>query len=349
MSSIILIHPPGPDRDALASFLRSEVDELLAVSAGDGLRDELTHAGGFTEPLVFILHEESAAGLGSAGFLRDHPIFILGRQRSVEFPELRQRFDIPYFPADILDALRPSLTPRGGPRRASAGPPHGTLVPDASTGDLLRSLAHGLKNPLAGADGWLQLLAQGHGPEDPAARPLKQVRNELQRLATMLHAMALLGTQPVANAACADLAALLAARRREADAEAFPIEWHIDGSKLMVCADAAVLDTALKLIFSSFCDERTRVRELTLTAQHTAHGVVLVLQEESDLLKPLAQRAQSLAALLRDVRPPRALAWALLVKTAEDCGGAVAVTHHDGHTTLQLTLRNAQTAVEATE
>ncbi|MSR74016.1 MAG: hypothetical protein EXS14_00880 [Planctomycetes bacterium] len=349
LSSIILIHPAGPDRNALASLLGAEVQNLVAVSASDALRQELAAAPELSEPLLFVIHEDACETLANAEFLKGHPVYVLGCEKSVSIPTLQQRFAIPYFPVDVLTALRTQFSSAHLLRAPERPTPHGALLPDAATGELLRALAHGLKNPLAGADGWLQLLMQTRSSADESSRPLRQVRGELQRLTSMLHAMALLGSVPSGPAPEAELVGLLQARRRDAEAESYPLKWDVSAQRLPVRADPAVLDTALKLLIGSFLDERTRVRELELSAHVLPHGVAIVLREQGDLLKPLQHPAGSLAALLHDVRPARALAWALLVKCAEDCGGAVAVQHHDGCTTLQLTLRHAEGHAESSE
>lgn len=342
MSTIVIVHPSGADRDALASYLQGHCSRLLACSANEAMRQQFADAGSLPAPLIFLLHEDSALELTAAPFLANHPIYVLGKNRSLNFDRLRQRIAIPWFPAEVLEMLRGDLPAPVSEVTVPTMQAHGTLLPAPDTGLLLRALAHALRNPLGGADGWLQLIAQTSAQNPAGNKPLKQARQNLQRLSQMLQAISQLGTEAPQTPARADLRELLMARRQEAEAEQLVCAWpHLDGP-MLVRADAQQLNAALCLFFGSLLDERTVAQEVAVAVHQRPDAVILTVQTGAALLQPLSQRWNSLAELLHATRPARALAWALMVRTAEDHGGAVAVTHHSDRATLQLVLLRAE-------
>lgn len=332
MTTILMRHPEGPDRDALAAYMRR-----------CGFQIEASGAAGSSEPDAIILHESLAPA-----FERDRdsetPVLVIGTTVSLEGWSA-VRVPEPYFLDEVVDGVRSVLLSsisRGGgesrppPRRE---PPQDAAPRAFEGGLILRGLAHALNNPLSAASGWLQILAADPGRDDHHNRALAQIRQELLRIETLLRAVALIGGRASSLRAPLPLGSLLAERVNRLAAEGLPVNFDREpGFDPVVLGDPMAFGLMLDLLFESFLDDRTRVHRMEVRLESAERATICTISESAGLF-PLGLDPGDLGMLLRDTRHGRALGIALAVRLIEDGMGGTVDIESDGMSGSSLGFR----------
>gem|GEM_PF-5396419 len=349
MSSILVLHSSGPDLDALVSFLESSAGEIHVTDDPRALGPDARSLPTLPEPVVLLIHEDLWPTEVAPGMLENHATFVIGKSRDVAPFTPRARFPIPYFLADVRAAVRAALItkakPIPPPSEAQEVRPHGGLLPEPETHALLRSLCHGLKNPLGGAVGWMQMLEEP-SQADLQKRAVTNARAQLAKMDLMLDALSMLSRRLDAQP-LTDLWGIAEAARVAASREGWRVRIQLRDKLQPVSAPRDALSTALRLLLYALLEGRRDDRELVLELTPSMHGVTLALEDTTETLRPLSTQWHSFAALLAQVRMPLALAWALLVHSTESVGGAAAITRRGAGVVLQLSLRTAEQEAES--
>ncbi|HMS15550.1 MAG TPA: histidine kinase dimerization/phospho-acceptor domain-containing protein [Planctomycetota bacterium] len=325
MTCIGLLHPPGPNREALSTYLKR---------SGYSLSDSSPQGGHEAECSGWIIHETMLDDAASRG-IREVPVLVLGAER--DLPELRhRRLAEPYYLHDVLSEVKRLVeaqpTSSHAARTPSVDPSKsdwGGLAKDL--GLVLRGLAHALNNPLSAASGWLQLLAAEMGKGNSHAHSLEQARAELERIETLLRAVALIGGRPSAMRAPLPLRSLVQERIHRLALEGLSVPMAVKGDENpVVLGDPMAFGLMLDLLFDSFLDDRSRIRHLLVSLTTQGGQSELLIPEDAGLL-PFGLDHRALGLLLRDTRHGRALGIGLCVRLVEDgMGGSVELSSKGG-------------------
>ena len=360
MIVVYLIHPEGPDGDALAAYLERRgisVERTVPVQAPK-------------EPTeVVVVHEELAVPeLGSVG----RSMIVLGNARPLDFePDLR--IAEPYFLERVADAAShaskvrvpekrevpppesvqppapPMSAPAPDPKTYDEGPtqvqPEPTPMPlqktnvavaepsvrkkpdhdaDSEMSLVLRGIAHALNNPLGAASGWLQLLELERDGRDQPLRALDQARAELERIEVLLRAIALIGGRPSSLRAPIPLVPLLEERVLRLQSQGMTVQFDPPAEEEVTgFGDPLAFGLMLDLLFDSFLDDRSVLGRLGISVKSDGKSIACTLMEDAGLF-PIGEDPCDLGLLLRDTRHGRALGIGLCVRLVEEeMGGRV--------------------------
>jgi len=149
----------------------------------------------------------------------------------------------------------------------------------ARFGELAASLAHEIKNPLAGIQGAVDILIQRRNPNDPERGLLEGVRGEVGRIDAIVKSMldrAQPGTfnfQPASMNAAVQRAVTLAGHQAEAAltrGQRIQVEFVADSSPIVMSIDAAQIEDAVHGLLTNAIEAID------------GHGAVMVRLGESD-------------------------------------------------------------------
>src|SRR5262245_96480 len=124
----------------------------------------------------------------------------------------------------------------------------------ARFGELAASLAHEIKNPLAGIQGAVDIMIQRRSPNDPERKLLEGVRGEVGRIDTIIRSMldrarpGVFNFQPASVNAAAHRAVTLAGHQAKAAStrdRQIKIEFVADSSPIVMNIDAAQIEDAV--------------------------------------------------------------------------------------------------------
>ena len=149
----------------------------------------------------------------------------------------------------------------------------------ARFGELAASLAHEIKNPLAGIQGAVDILIQRRSPNDPERKLLEGVRGEVGRIDAIIRSMldraqpGVFNFQPASVNAAVHRAVTLAGHQAKAISMRGPqikIEFVADPSPIVMNIDAAQIEDATHGLLTNAIEAIDR------------HGVVVVRLSECD-------------------------------------------------------------------
>lgn len=350
MSSILILHESGPDLDALVSFLEPSAGEVHVVDDPKYLGPGARGLPDLSEPVVVLIHEDLWPDEVAPGLIDTHATFVIGREKKLGAFIPKGRFALPYFLADVRAAVRSVLQPAvkqiQPPAEEKTSGAHGSILPEAGVHALLRTLCHGLNNPLGGASGWLQML-EGSTPPELKTRAVRSARSQLGKMELMLQALSTLARPLDTQQQGADLMLAVLDARAALERDGLKLKVLTQEQSLPVRAPAEALALALRLLLHAILEGRRDDRELVVEVSRTPQGATLVVEEAGEILRHLAAQRGSFAELLSNVRMPLALAWALLIHCAESAGGAAAITRRGGGSLLQLSLRTIDHEAES--
>ena len=346
MSSILLCHAEGQDREALFAYLNKAGYHVSGFASLGDLESRVD--GGFMDgdlPVV-ILQESFLPEALDLSFLDGFPVLVLGRRRRVTTSPPPSRLDDPYFLNTVLAEVERLAT--GKPAVAAdavAGevPDDGDLSSSGSStsdsGLLLRGIAHALNNPLSAASGWLQLLAVDLGEADSRVRALNQVRGEMHRLERLLQALGLIGGRPSNLRAAFDVSALVEERVLTLEREGLPVTFSLDPNLPRIPGDPGEFSLMLDLVLGSFLEERGRVQQLDVHVARRGSRLVLTLEERGGTL-PGSCDPRDLGILLRRCRHGRAIGIALAAHLVGEWlgGDARLESEEDGLARFELSI-----------
>lgn len=353
MPSLIVIHAPGPDRDALASFL-SRGGATVAVHATldefrhgqpDGGRGDDRGEGAPAADVVLIAHEQFLSSPAGSQVLDGYRTVIVGSRKSAPSHPWTARVSEPYF----LSQIRAEIDRVAGWKPPSAAAPDSVAAgarTDAAAsrsfdpGGVFRGLAHAFANPLTAAQGWLQLLSVDLGEGDQRQRAVRQVRAELFRIERYIQALAMIGRRPGGLRAAVDIAAVVRDRVRDLHREGIAVELQDAPDSLpRVHADPASIDVMVDLLLRPFVEERSRVKEAVIAVGRQGAAVEIRITENCEE-RPAELDAGDLGLLLRHFRASRALGIAMARVLVEGrAGGDVRIEPEDGAGRATLVIR----------
>jgi PAS domain S-box-containing protein len=146
-------------------------------------------------------------------------------------------------------------------------------------GELAASLAHEIKNPLAGIQGAVDILIQRRSPNDPERKLLEGVRGEVGRIDAIIHSMldraqpGIFNFRPASVNAAVHRAVTLANHQAKAAStrgRRIKIEFVADQSPIVMNIDAAQIEDAVHGLLTNAIDAID------------GHGSVIVRLDECD-------------------------------------------------------------------
>jgi signal transduction histidine kinase len=291
---VVLLHRPGPDREAIVSFL-AKAGMSVSLDAP---------ALGRAPDAVWVIEAPCLVDLRGRAVPAERSIVLGGPAEAL--PGARRLPESFYF-SDLEEAVRATAEGRDAApaRKPTPAPP-----PDTRS-LLLRGLAHALANPLGGAAGWLQLLAADLPAEDPRSRAITQARADLHRLDQMLQMMGWIGDRSEATRVPIDLAGLFRERAARVRGDGLPVDVRFFGPPAVVEGDPVPFHLAVDALLTSFLEERSRAQAVSVEGT-VADGLIEVEISDQGGTIPRDLDLSDLGLTLRQARGPRVLALHLL-------------------------------------
>jgi hypothetical protein len=291
--TIHLLHPAGPNRRALCSYLASEghqmVEHLALRDFVRSLRDApdsagLLHLGVFATVALAQIQGEEPAGLSSIpDSLRDRILVVVpeGFPRVTKGP----MSDEPYHLVEVEKALRSLASSPSNSAPGVPDPARGDCAEPAPSGQreheaILGAIGRALTPHSGAAEGWLQLLVQDIPPDDPAHRHIGHARRELRALDRVLRLFLLADEATPTFEGSLSLPLLVREVVRGLGVTSVPIALEFSEEISEVKADPKLTRHALESLIRGILEPAGRPESLEIRAVESGSGVELILAEQ---------------------------------------------------------------------
>jgi hypothetical protein len=304
-SSALLVHAPGPDRDAIKDRLRAVGLAVRTQDDGRGFGDALLS---LSDDVLVIARAADLKPLSAEErslLDRRWSVVIVGEGAAP--PGFRRVVHEPYFIDDLL------------PPRASATAEAPRAAPETETdvGPLLRGLAHAISNRVQAALGWLSLsepaIADRSDRRTDAAR---RARVEVELLGRVAQGLAVLGGRgappPTGDA---EVAPAIAEEVRKRD-----VLLRVEGSPRCAVADPEELALVLALLLA---DHDPDAGPATVTVVSEAGGARISAPSSVAEFIGLGRLVPSF--IVARMKRASTLGLALAARLAVRAGGSTAV------------------------
>ena len=293
---MLLIHPAGPDRQALVAYLtRRGVSAVVPDGVGtpSAVEAELEAHASITPK---VLHQSCLGTFEPEeveSVIARFDLVIVpkaARAATVRVPVLQEPYFLDEFLKAAQDRRRPSTTAPTSPSDVPA---------------LLKGLAHAMNNVATSSLGWLSLADRPEIAESKRRDALTEVKNDIARLSGVAKGLNLLAEPRVpGHRPATDLARLLGAGP--------PIRAHVEAESF-----------GNALLFLRWAAE-TEKKPLSATAAR--HGTDVVVTIDDPSVDGDRSHGFELARLLERHRFARALGLALLHHVTARAGGHTLAT-----------------------